>query len=194
MLIRIRLYLHSFHNNVLYIFNSLFHLCICRVFTPQKYTLSNTKTKARAASQFSPLSSLPRLFAIQKSIILRKQCGNGENNAETLLSYNYFLRFSNQIFIDFWPQATPSIGRSVRLRETMKARYKAKVIHCKSAQIRAIRGEPPTQEAITPEFYGKIGSTLHKIIRFDGKIRRSGDTELVYVLDFLKMLWDGEIF
>ncbi|MBR3558184.1 MAG: hypothetical protein IKN78_04870 [Bacteroidales bacterium] len=76
----------------------------------------------------------------------------------------------------------------------MKARYKAKVIHCKSAQIRAIRGEPPTQEAITPEFYGKIGSTLHKIIRFDGKIRRSGDTELVYVLDFLKMLWNGEIF
>ena len=45
-----------------------------------------------------------------------------------------------------------------------------------------------------PEFHRKIGSTLHKIIRFDGKIRRSGDTELVYVLDFLKMLWDGEIF
>jgi len=42
---------------------------------------------------------------------LRKQCGNGENNAKTLLSYNYFLRFSNQIFTDFWPQATPSIGR-----------------------------------------------------------------------------------
>ena len=81
------------------------------VFTPQKYTLSNTKTQARAASKFSPLSPLPRLFAIQKSIILRKQCGNGENNAKTLLSYNYFLRFSNQIFTDFWPQATPSIGR-----------------------------------------------------------------------------------
>ena len=102
---------------------------------------------------FRKLSPLPRLFAIQKSIILRKQCGNGENNAKTLLSYNYFLRFSNQIFTDFWPQATPSIGRSVRLRETMKARYKANVIHCKSAQIRAIRGDPPAQEAIMPEFF-----------------------------------------
>ncbi|MCR4681396.1 MAG: hypothetical protein K5636_07300, partial [Bacteroidales bacterium] len=29
-----------------------------------------------------------------------------------------------------------------------------------------------TREAITPEFYGKIGSTLHKIIRFDEKNRR----------------------
>jgi hypothetical protein len=60
---------------------------------------------------FRKFSPLPRLFAIQKTIILRKQCGNGENNAKTLLSYNYFLRFSNQIFTDFWPQATPSIGR-----------------------------------------------------------------------------------
>ena len=33
------------------------------------------------------------------------------------------------------------IGRSVRLREAMKARYKAKIIYCKSAQIRAIRGD-----------------------------------------------------
>ena len=24
---------------------------------------------------------------------------------------NYFLRFSSKIFLDFWPQATPSIGR-----------------------------------------------------------------------------------
>jgi hypothetical protein len=62
---------------------------------------------------------------------------------------DYFLRFSTQIFTDFWPQATPSIGRSVRLRETMKARYmtKAKNIYRKSAQIRAIRGEPPTQNS-----------------------------------------------
>ena len=84
----------------------------------------------------------------------------------------------------------------MRLREAMKARYmtKAKIIYRKSAQIRAIRGEPPAQEAIMPEFYRKIGSTLHKIIRLDEKIRRSGDTELVYVLDFLKMLWGGEIF
>ena len=88
------------------------------------------------------------------------------------------------------------IGRSVRLRETMKARYrtKAKNIYRKPARIRAIRGDSLAWEAITPEFYEKIGSTLHKIIRFDEKIRRSGDTELVYVLDFLKMLWDGEIF
>ena len=34
------------------------------------------------------------------------------------------------------------IGRSVRLRETMKARYKAKIIYRKSVQIRVIRGNP----------------------------------------------------
>jgi len=31
--------------------------------------------------------------------------------------------------------------------------YRAKIIYCKSAQIRAIRGEPPAQEDITPEFF-----------------------------------------
>ena len=66
-----------------------------------------TLNPARSASQFSSLSSLPRLFAIQKSNILRKQCENSENNAKTPLNYNYFLRFSAQIFPDFWPQATP---------------------------------------------------------------------------------------
>ena len=34
------------------------------------------------------------------------------------------------------------VGRSVRLRETMKARYKAKIIYRKSVQIRVIRGNP----------------------------------------------------
>ena len=70
-----------------------------------------TLTPARAASQFSSISSLSRLFAIPKSIILRKQCKNSENDAKTSLNYNYFLRFSTKIFSDFWPQATPSIGR-----------------------------------------------------------------------------------
>ena len=32
------------------------------------------------------------------------------------------------------------------------------------------------------------------LVSLDPITRRSGDTELVYVLDFLKMLWDGEIF
>ena len=41
----------------------------------------------------------------------RKQCENNENVAKTSLNYNYFLRFSTRIFPDFWPQATPSIGR-----------------------------------------------------------------------------------
>ena len=41
----------------------------------------------------------------------RKQCKNSENDAKTPLTYNYFLGFSTQIFPDFWPQATPSIGR-----------------------------------------------------------------------------------
>ena len=71
-----------------------------------------TLTPARAASQFSSLSSLSHLFAIPKSIILRKQCGNSENNAETSLNYNYYLRFSTQIFPNFWPQATLNPTRS----------------------------------------------------------------------------------
>ncbi len=36
----------------------------------------------------------------------RKQCENSGNNAKTPLNYNYFLKFSTQIFPDFWPQAT----------------------------------------------------------------------------------------
>ena len=41
------------------------------------------------------------------------------------------------------------IGRSVRLREAMKARYmtKAKIIYRKSVQIRVIRGNPPPPHA-----------------------------------------------
>ena len=70
-----------------------------------------TLTPARAASQFSSISPLSRLFAIPKSIKLRKQCKSSGNNAKTSLNYNYFLRFSSKIFPDFWPQATPSIGR-----------------------------------------------------------------------------------
>ena len=71
-----------------------------------------TLNPARLASKFSSFSSLPRLFAIQKSIILRKQCENGGNNAKTLLNYNYSLRFSTQIFPDFWPQATLNPARA----------------------------------------------------------------------------------
>jgi hypothetical protein len=90
------------------------------------------------------------------------------------------------------------------------SRFSAEVLHsrqhlyklgCRAKNhLSEIRADPRdpwrflTREAITPEFYRKIGSTLHKIIRFDEKIRRSSDTELVYVLDFLKMLWGGEIF
>jgi len=32
------------------------------------------------------------------------------------------------------------------------------------------------------------------LVSLDPITRRSGDVELVYVLDFLKMLWNGEIF
>ncbi len=32
------------------------------------------------------------------------------------------------------------------------------------------------------------------LVSLDPITRRSGDTELIYILDFLKMLWDGEIF
>jgi hypothetical protein len=71
-----------------------------------------TLTPTRAASQFSSISPLPHLFAIQKSIILRKQCGNSENTAKTSLNYNYSLRFSTQIFPDFWPQATLNPARA----------------------------------------------------------------------------------
>ena len=49
----------------------------------------------------------------------------------------------------------------------------------------------------TPEFHGKIRNILHKFADFMYKItatRKSGDTELIYVLDFLKMLWGGEVF
>ena len=44
---------------------------------------------------------------------------------------------------------------SVRLRETMKARYmtKAKIIYRKSAQIRVIRGNSPERETIMPDFF-----------------------------------------
>ncbi len=47
------------------------------------------------------------------------------------------------------------IGRSVRSRETMKARYitKAKISYRKSAQIRAIRGDSSERETIMPEFF-----------------------------------------
>jgi len=69
-------------------------------------------------ANFSPLSLLSRLFAIQKSIKLRKQCKNSESNAKTSLNHSYFLRFSTQIFPDFWPQATPSIGRRPNTQPT----------------------------------------------------------------------------
>ena len=32
------------------------------------------------------------------------------------------------------------------------------------------------------------------LVSLDPITRKSGDKELVYVLDFLKMLWSGEIF
>jgi predicted AAA+ superfamily ATPase len=32
------------------------------------------------------------------------------------------------------------------------------------------------------------------LVSLDPITRKSGDTELIYVLDFLKMLWDGEVF
>ena len=32
------------------------------------------------------------------------------------------------------------------------------------------------------------------LVSLDPITRKSGDEELIYVLDFLKMLWDGEIF
>lgn len=49
------------------------------------------------------------------------------------------------------------IGRSVRLREAMKARYmtKAKIIYRKSVQIRVIRGFFPEQEAVV-SFYRQV--------------------------------------
>ena len=42
--------------------------------------------------------------------------------------------------------------------------------------------------------FGRRRAYQHKVAyaEFDGVC--SGDVELVYVLDFLKMLWDGEIF
>jgi hypothetical protein len=71
---------------------------------------------------FCKFSPLPRLFAIQKSII----------------------------FSDFPPRFSQISGRrpphplaaGLRLREAVKARYEAIIIYCKSAQIRAIRGNP----------------------------------------------------
>ena len=32
------------------------------------------------------------------------------------------------------------------------------------------------------------------LVSLDPITRKSGDVELIYVLDFLKMLWNGEIF
>ena len=32
------------------------------------------------------------------------------------------------------------------------------------------------------------------LVSLDPVTRRSGDTELIYILDFLKMLWNGDIF
>ncbi len=32
------------------------------------------------------------------------------------------------------------------------------------------------------------------LVSLDPITRRSGDTELIYILDFFKMLWNGEIF
>jgi len=62
----------------------------------------------------------------------RKQCGNSENNAKTPLNYNYFLRFSTQIFPDFWPQATPSIGRRPNTQPPLrvKKRFVLNKIFC----------------------------------------------------------------
>jgi len=40
------------------------------------------------------------------------------------------------------------LAAGLRLREAVKARYKAKIIYCKSAQIRAIRGDSPAKITI----------------------------------------------
>ncbi len=63
------------------------------------------------------------------------------------------------------------IGRSVRLRETMKAKYmtRAKIIYRKSAQIRAIRGDSLAGEAIMPEFFCWFCFDIRKILIFAAK-------------------------
>ena len=56
------------------------------------------------------------------------------------------------------------IGRSVRLRETMKARYKAKIIYRKSAQIRAIRGDSSLHAGFFTLTFDHVCSTTETMI------------------------------
>jgi len=39
-----------------------------------------------------------------------------------------------------------------------------------------------------------IAEYVNRLRRFAGITRKADDIEMIYVLDFLKMLWNGEIF
>ena len=68
--------------------------------------------EARAASNFRPISPLSHLFAIPKSIILRKQCGNSGNNAE-IFSRIFKIDFPRFLAVGHssnWPQANNLIN------------------------------------------------------------------------------------
>ena len=52
------------------------------------------------------------------------------------------------------------------------------------------------QNGMIPRHYMVEDATkrLSGYVKLDPITRKSGDEELIYVLDFLKMLWNGDIF